>query len=294
MFCHAFLSRILYLLRTLVRVFREIVREVLGVITRALSALAAMTDHVFSALPWPLNKILGLVTRVVEGLAEGFDWLSEEVINRLIEGGTEIAFEYAAYLLNWIAWLLDWSTRWLAILLCKKGILTPMTIPLRVKVLRDNGGGNAMQPDEVYGIIDQANRILESSNLQFVHAGDMEFIQQQRYFNGVEGGLSGFFRRYFSWFSARAEPGCVTVFVVREMEGGHSCAYPGANWLVIDSKAAGSNLVHAIGHLSDLWRHSTATGDVMSEPSGPYVLDDQTCMIRTSKFARLPRLDDLI
>ncbi|MDX1710354.1 MAG: hypothetical protein R3316_04385 [Rhodovibrionaceae bacterium] len=295
MICYALLSRILFVIRTLIRVMREIVREIFGWVTRAISAFAALTDHVFSALPWPLNRVFGLVTKVIDGFAEGVDWLGEEVIIRLIDGVTEIVFEYAAYVLSWISWLLDWGIRWLPLLLSKKGVRTPMTVPLCVKILQDNGGKNAMEPSAVNRLIGQANAIMEDSNVQFVHASEMEFIQKQRFFEGVTGGFSGLFRRFFTWFSARAEPGCVTVFVVKEVEGATSCAYPGTNWVVIDVRATGATLVHEVGRLSDFWSRVEPVGDVeiMSAPNR-FVLEDQCCMIRTSKFARLPRFDDLM
>jgi hypothetical protein len=294
MLFHAVFNRILFLSRTAIRVGCDILRVLSGLLPRGFSAVGEATHHVARTLPWPLDRLLGLMAKLADGFAEGAEWLLEEVILRVVEGGAEIVFEYAAYVLNWLCWLLDWSIRWLPLLLSNKGIRGPMTIPIAVKIIQDNAGTNAMTPVAAQKLIDSANEVMAQSNLQFVHARDMESIQQHRFFRGVSAGPAGLIQRSFTWFSARAEPGCVTVFVVKEIEGASGCAYPGATWMAVDASATGCIIAHEIGHLSDIWRDSEAQGDLMSAPCGTVVLDRQIGMIRTSKFAIPPRLEDLI
>jgi len=67
------------------------------------------------------------------------------------------------------------------------------------------------------------------------------------------------------------------------------CAYPGSDWVMVDAEGDGTVVVQEIGHLADLWSHSSDPNNVMTDQSGgthDQITQFQCCMIRTSRFVK--------
>ena len=59
--------------------------------------------------------------------------------------------------------------------------------------------------------------------------------------------------------------------------------------MTVDADGDGTVVVQEIGHLCDLWSHSSDPNNVMTDqPGGTHdqITDLQCCMIRTSRFVR--------
>lgn len=82
------------------------------------------------------------------------------------------------------------------------------------------------------------------------------------------------FRRFFTWLSS---PAC-------------GCAYPGTDWVTVATNGDGTVLVQEIGHLCDLWSHSSDPNNVRTDqPGGTHdqITHHQCCRIRTARFTHV-------
>jgi hypothetical protein len=129
-----------------------------------------------------------------------------------------------------------------------------------------------------------------------------ERVRKPEFLDGTTCELTGLFSDFFTWFSANECGGCaaVTVYYVRSIPDAIGCAYPGANWVTVAAAGDGPTLVQEIGHLADLWSHSSDPNNVMTDRPGgtaDQITRFQCCMLRTSRFSsavpcpRFPRVD---
>jgi hypothetical protein len=119
----------------------------------------------------------------------------------------------------------------------------------------------------------------------------IEIVVKPEFLTSTTCEFSGMFKRFFTWFSANTCGCCstVTVYFVQDMIGAGGCAYPGTDFVIIPANADGTVIVQEIGHLCDLWAHSSDPNNVMTDQGGgthDQITEGQCCMIRTSRFVR--------
>ena len=304
MICNLILTPIVVVVRTLIQVVREVVRTVCEWVSSTIRRIVEVVERVCSWLPWPLSEICTWVTKLVEVIETVWTWVCREVIDRIIDW-VEAIFTYIIYIARWVCWVIDWIVRLPELLLCLVGIETPKVMRVCIKVLTDAAGNPAVQPAELDGMMRDAAAIFARCNIRLV-VESSELIQKEEFLTGTRCEFSGMFSDFFLWFSARACPCCptVTVYFVSSMDGASGCAYPGTDWVIVASPGGGGDgttIVQEIGHLADLWAHSSDPNNVMTDqPGGTHdqITDWQCCMIRTSRFAstaglRIPDLTDV-
>ena len=266
MICSAILSPVVVLVRTLIAIVREVVRTVCEWVSSIITVIKEVAKKVCSWLPWPLNKICDWVTELIEVVETVWDWVCTEVIERIVEW-IETVVEYVVYVLKWVCWVIDWGLRLPGLLLCLLGVEPPKFMAVCVKILADEAG--------------------------MVVCG-YEIVIKPEFLTSTTCAFSGMFRRFFTWFSANGCGCCstVTVYFVEDIVGASGCAYPGTDWVTVDTGGDGTVVVQEIGHLADLWSHSSDPDNVMTDqPGGTHdqITRFQCCMIRTSRFAKFTR-----
>lgn len=297
MICIAILSPIIVLVRTVIRLARQIVRTVCEWVSSLITVVKEVLEKVCDWLPWPLSEICNWVIRLVTVVETVWNWVCHEVIETIFEI-IEIIVEYLVYILKWVCWLLDWIIRLPELLLCHLGVKPRKYMGVCVKVLADSRGNPAIPLPEVQAMMRDAAAIFDRCNIGMVVCG-FEVVIKPEYLRSTTCEVSGMFKRFFTWFSANTCGCCttVTVYFVRDIEGAVGCAYPGTDWVTVDAQGDGTVVVQEIGHLCDLWEHTPDPDNVMTDqPGGTHdqVTESQCCMIRTSRFARFVLPCDLI
>jgi hypothetical protein len=196
--------------------------------------------------------------------------------------------EYPIYLLAWIAWAADWIPRLPAIALAAAGRLPPAVIEARPVVLLgpDTDPAPALARARVMGF--EAAALLEPHGMTLSLDDPMPALRSETP-RPPRCAPSALFGRFFGWASARGSARALTVYLVEDLGAVAGCSFPGADWIVVDLRTDGSTLVHELGHLADLWRHSKDPGNVMTDrPGGSHdrLTRAQAAMIRSSRFAR--------
>lgn len=304
MICAAILSPIVMLIRTVIGIIRTVVETVCDWVSTILTTTKEVVEEVCKWveekickwLPWPFNKlcewvrklVCWTVTKVIEVTETIWEWVCEEVLKRIIEW-VEIVLEYVIYVFKWVCWVVDWVFRLPGLLACRLGAHPQRFMGVCVKILADNSGTPAVPVATVEGWLRDSAAILANCNITLQVCG-VEIVRKPEYLNSTtcEGG--GMFRRFFTWFSTNSCGCCrnVTVYVVNDIQGASGCAYPGTDWVTVDAAGSGGTIVQEIGHLADLWGHSSDPNNVMTDQPGgtaDQITDHQCCMIRTSRFA---------
>lgn len=290
MICTAILSPIVVLLRTIIQIVREIVRTVCDWVSSVITTIKEVVEKICTWLPWPLSELCKLVTKLIEVVETVWDWVCHEVIERIIEW-IEILVEYVIYILKWVCWVIDWIFfRWFSLLLCLLGIEPRKFMGVCVKILADDAGNLAIPLVTVQAMLRDAVAIFRRCNINMVVCS-IEVIPKPEYMDSTTCDFSGMFKRFFTWFSANECSCCsnVTVYFVRDIIGASGCAYPGTNWVTVDAQGDGTVVVQEIGHLADLWQHSSDPNNVMTDQGGgthDQITSFQCCMIRTSRFVK--------
>ena len=289
MICAAILSPIVIIVRTLIQVIREVVRTVCEWVSKVITVVKEVVEKVCTWLPWPLSTLCEWVTKLIEVVETVWEWVCREVIERIIDW-IEIIVEYVIYVLKWICWVIDWIVRGPALLLCSLGIKPRRFLGVCVKILADNAGNPAIPLATVQGMLRDAAAIFGRCNINMVVCS-FEIVRKPEFLDSTTCEFSGMFKSFFTWFSANSCGCCttVTVYFVRDIVDASGCAYPGSDWVTVDAAGDGTVVVQEIGHLADLWPHSSDPNNVMTDqPGGTHdqITDFQCCMIRTSRFVR--------
>lgn len=292
MICISILSPFVVLVRTLLQVARQIVRTVCEWLSSTITVVKEVVQKVCSWLPWPLDKICNWVTKLVEVVETVWNWVCHDVIETVFEW-IEILVEYVVYILKWICWVIDWGIRGPELLLCHLGLRPRQFMGVCVKILADEAGNLAIPTADVQAMLRDAGAIFQRCNIALVVCG-FELVIKPEFLDSTTCAFSGMFRRFFTWFSAHTCGCCstVTVYFVRDIVDARGCAYPGTDWVTVDAQGDGTTIVQEIGHLADLWAHSSDPNNVMTDqPGGTHdqITEGQCCMIRTSRFARFVR-----
>jgi len=253
-----------------------------------------VTRRVCSFLPWPLSTVCGWVTELVEVVETVWEFVCEEVIERVINW-IEVFIVYVEYALKWVCWVVDWVFfRGLDYLLCRNlRTERPKILNVCVKILTDSNGNPAIPVSEVELMMADAASILERCNIRLAITG-WELVQKEEYLDTTTCEPSGMASEFFVWFSNMTCSTCssVTVFFVRDIVNPpgsvvSGCAYPGTSWVTVDAEGDGTVVIQEIGHLADLWGHSSDPNNVMTDqPGGTHdqITPHQCCMIRTAGF----------
>jgi hypothetical protein len=209
-------------------------------------------------------------------------------VGRALSAGPawEMLTEPAIYLLGWLIWVLDWIPRLPKLAVALVGRLRPATVDVRPIVLLMLDRNPATSLERARRLCADASTLLEPHGL----ALSWESPTTARWPGGLprcspRALLDSFFR----WASARADAHALTVYLVEDFGELAGCSFPGADWVVLDSKTDGTTLVHELGHLADLWRHSGDPNNVMTDQAGgshARLTRFQAAMIRSSRFAR--------
>lgn len=294
MICTAILSPIVVLVRTFIQIVREIVTTVCEWVSRIITTIKEVVEKVCTWLPWPLSKLCEFVTKIIEVVETVWDWVCREVIQRIINW-IEIVVEYVIYILKWVCWVIDWVIRGPALLLCLLGIEPRRFLGVCVKVLADDAGNPAIPLATVQRMLRDAAAIFRRCNISMVVCS-VEIVRKPEFLDSTTCEFSGMFRRFFTWFSANTCGCCstVTVYFVRDIVNPpglivSGCAYPGTDWVTVDAEGDGTVVVQEIGHLADLWSHSSDPNNVMTDQGGgtnDQITRFQCCMIRTSRFVK--------
>lgn len=294
MICHKVLRVIVVLVRTLVRVAREVVRTVCGWITSTITVLREVCENVCSWLPWPLDKLCELVCKVIEVLETVTKWVCEEVIETIFEW-VERVLEWIFFVFEWICWAIDWVLfRWISLLLCRLGFRPRRVIHVCVKVVAEDDGTPAVPLADVVGIMEDADALLDGCEIDLVVIGT-DVVVRPDVLEGTTCGIANIFTEWWTWFNRTAcqEACTATVFFVRDLDSGdptrnlNGCAIPGDNWVRVDNDADGATVVHEIGHLADLWGHTDDPDNIMTNQpggTGDQITEHQCCMIRSSRY----------
>lgn len=294
MICAAILSPIVLLVRTFIQVVREIVRTVCEWVSKVITTIKEVVEKVCTWLPWPLSELCKLVTKIIEVVETVWEWVCREVIERII-AWIEILVEYVIYILKWVCWVIDWIIRGPALLLCLLGIEPRRFLGVCVKILADDAGNPAIPLITVQGMLRDATAIFRRCALSMVVCS-VEIVRKPEFLDSTTCEFSGMFKRFFTWFSANTCGCCstVTVYFVRDIVNPpglivSGCAYPGSDWVTVDAEGDGTVVVQEIGHLADLWSHSSDPNNVMTDQGGgthDQITPLQCCMIRTSRFVK--------
>lgn len=305
MICAAILSPVVVIVRTIIQIVREIVTTICEWVSKVITTVKTVVEEVCEWvetkvckwLPWPLDKLCDwvnklvckIVTTLIEVVETVWEWVCREVIQRIIDW-IEIIFEYVIYVLKWVCWVIDWIFRGPALLLCLLGIEPRRFLGVCVKILADDAGTPAIPLATVQGMLRDAAAIFRRCNIGMVVCS-IEIVRKPEFLDSTTCEFSGMFRRFFTWFSANTCGCCstVTVYFVRDIISASGCAYPGTDWVTVDAGGDGTVVVQEIGHLADLWSHSSDPNNVMTDqPGGTHdqITRFQCCMIRTSRFAK--------
>jgi len=305
MICAAILSPIVLLVRTIIQIVREIVTTICEWVSKVITTVKTVVEEicewvekkVCTWLPWPFDKlcewvnklVCKTVTTLIEVVETAWEWVCREVIQRIIDW-IEIIVEYVIYVLKWVCWVIDWIFRGPALLLCLLGIEPRRFLGVCVKILADDTGNPAIPLATVQGMLRDAAAIFRRCNIGMVVCS-IEIVRKPEFLDSTTCEFSGMFRRFFTWFSANTCGCCstVTVYFVRDIINASGCAYPGTDWITVDAGGDGTVVVQEIGHLADLWSHSSDPNNVMTDqPGGTHdqITRFQCCMIRTSRFAK--------
>lgn len=291
MFCSSILSPVVVLIRTLIQIARQIVETVCGWVSSTITVIKEVVEEVCSWLPWPFSALCNLVVRLIEVVETVWNWICEEVI-RTIFDIIEVVFEYIIYILKWICWVIDWVIRLPNLLLCLTGIRGPRFMGVCVKVLAAADGTEAVPLADVRTMMRDAARILaRECNITMVVC-NFEVIIRPEYLTTTTCDAGGMFSRFFTWFASRACGCCstVTVYIVQDIQGARGCAYPGSDWVTVDAAGDGGVVVQEIGHLADLWAHSSDPDNVMTDVAGgtaDQLTRAQCCVISSSRFVTI-------
>ena len=293
MICNAILTPVVLIVRTLVQVARQIVRTVCEWVSSVLTVVKQVLERVCRWLPWPLSTLCNWVTRTITVLETVWNWVCHDVFETIFEI-IEVIVEYVVYVLKWVCWAIDWVIRLPGLLLCRLGVKPRKYMGVCVKVLADNRGNLAVPLADVQAMMRDAAALLRRCNIELLVCG-YEVVIKPEYLSSTVCTVSGMFRRFFTWFSSHTCGCCstVTVYFVKDIQEASGCAYPGTDWILVDATGDGTVVIQEIGHLVDMWSHSSDPNNVMTDqPGGTHdqITEFQCCMFRTSRFAkfRLP------
>ena len=228
--------------------------------------------------------------RVLAPLQTLLGWAPSRAAIGFVGSALEVSVEYALYSVGWILWIADWIPRAPALVSFLAGSRPPGRILVHGVVLDEPGPGAGAALLAGDRILSEASRILERHGLSLRATGWSVLPLGARGGAPLPGcGPSALLRRPFTWLSARApvRAPVLTVFFAPDLRAIAGCAFPGADWILVDLKTDGTTVVHELGHLADLWSHSPDPANVMTDrPGGSHdrFTTRQLALLRTCRF----------
>lgn len=294
MICTWILTPIMIIIRGFVELARTIIETVCEWVSTVIRTVKTIVERICSWLPWPLDELCNLVTKVIEVFETVWDLVCHEVV-RIIFEIIEWIIITIEYILKWICWLIDWILfRWIDYLLCQAGFEPQRCLRICIKVLSDAARVPAATNEEVDAAVAQARLVLSNCNIDVVEQ-QRTVVQKDEFMTSTTCDTGNMFSAFFRWMSWNTCKCCntVTVYFVRSMTNAGGCAFPGTDFVIVanDRAAAqmGNTMVQEIGHLCDLWDHSSDPNNVMTDQPGgtaDQITEHQCCIIRSSRFVR--------
>lgn len=293
--CYAILEPVIRTVRMLVRFVREVVRTVCTTVVMIIRSIRLLIAFICQRLPWPFSLLCRLVVRVVEVIEVVVETVCREVIERVIEW-IEVVLEYVYYALRWVCWAADWvAFRWLELLWCKLGFRPRKFLRVCIRVLHGPANPAPVSLQDAAAAMAGAARILGPCNIELVVL-DAGFVDLPQFLTGTECNAGAILSDRWRTFSRLAcsnsllqiQP-VITVYFVEDVADGSGCAFPGTDWLLVESPVSGPDprvIVHEIGHLADLG-HSDDPNNVMAEGfvgTADQITRGQCCILRSSRF----------
>ena len=277
----------------IIQVVREIVRTICEWVTTTIRTIREVVEKVCTWLPWPLDKLCDLVTKLIEVIETITEWVCREVIDRIFEW-IEIILRYVFYLVRWICWIIDWIPRFVLDLLpCLIGVNVPKGIRIQVKILR-YGDEEAEDLTTVERHIAVSDRVLRAEcNVRLVVTG-IEFLNAPNRMRTFDCGAGGLFSAQHVFFERNARRGIgrlsptITVYYIEDITNARGCHIPRTDYVVLDREVSDDSLAHELGHAGDL-THSDDTTNLMNTPSrtASNLTRWQCCLIRSSRIASI-------
>ncbi len=294
--CVAVINIIRIVLDLLVAIVEWVIQTVCGWVSSILHFAREVCEEVCGWLG-PFSFLCDWVCEVVRWTETAWNWVCEEVLVGVIVGFLHVLIEIINYILTWVCWLLEWIPRGVDLLLCKLGFKNRRFIHLCLKVLERDLANPVWQPARIDQLIAETQARFKQCNVS-VCVLSLEVIETDEHLSGLSCGFSMLFGSDFYWLRRKECRGAgaimpVTVFFVESLTGAKGCSVPGANFVLVDPAASNATIAHEIGHLSDLWAHSSDPVNVMFSPSTDASVEFsgwQCCMIRSSKFATTANL----
>jgi len=290
--CSWVISPIITIIKTLVTVARTIVETVCEWVSSVIHTVKTIVQTICSWLPWPLDKLCDLVTKVIDVFETVWNWVCHTVISTIFDI-IEVIVTVIEYILKWVCWLIDWiAFRWIDYLLCRLGFEPKRCLHVCIKILTDARGNAPVTSTELDAAIAQSQIVLDHCNVDIM-VSQKVFVEKAEFLDGTSCDFGGMFTSFFKWFSWNTCRCCnmVTIYIVHSMKGAGGCAYPGTDFVIIPhdgtSIRMGNTIVQEIGHLCDLWQHSSDPNNVMTDQSGgtsDQITEHQCCIIRSSRF----------
>ena len=148
-------------------------------------------------------------------------------------------------------------------------------------------------------MLNQAATVFRQCNINII-VDSIDIIGHPEFLRTTTCGFANTFSSFWVTFSREACSSkklfpVITVYVVEKMTNAGGCAFPGTDWIITNNPAnsgasainAGNTIVQEIGHLCDLFAHSSDPNNVMTDQPGgtsDQLDEHQCCIIRSSKF----------
>lgn len=293
MICSWILSPVVTIIKTLVTVARTIVETVCEWVSSVITVIEDILEEICEFHWWnPLSWFCFWVPKAVEVVKTVWNWVCHNVITTIFDI-IEVIVTVIEYIFKWVCWLIDWIVfRWIDYLLCRIGFEPKRCLRVCIKILTDTGGVPAATSAQVDAAVAQAQTILNHCKIS-IRVTAKTFVEKTEFLDSTSCGFDGMFTSFFQWFSWNTCRCCnmVTVYFVRSMTNAGGCSYPGSDFVIVANDrppvGMGNTLVQELGHLCDLWAHSSDPNNVMTDQPGgtsDQITEHQCCIIRTSRF----------
>lgn len=270
-----------------------------------------VSETICSWMPWPLDDLCDLVTKVVTEVVCGIVWVVVTVVSwvtRIVCETIYVIDWIITHLIGYLEWLINriiTFPEWLGCLIGISGFKKNLRIcPI---VIADKEGNPIVSVAEINRQIEAAKQIWANQCNVNIISNDVTIVTDKSYLLYISGCDSG---GYFA--SDRIDLGrlsCCNGFLkslnclrfpsgliwprhvlkciwVNSIEGGkRGCYLLPESFVLIASTSAFDTLAHEIGHAGDLL-HQTDLDNLMTTPTrtGSNLTSFQCCTFRTSRF----------
>jgi hypothetical protein len=301
--CSLIVEPIVVLIRTLVQIARTVVETVCELVSSIIKTVKTVVEKICKWLPWPLDKLCNLVTKIIDVFETVWNWVCHQVIKTIFDWIEKI-IELIVYILRWVCIIIHVIINFPFTLLCLLDVHPKKFINVCVKILADEKGNPSVQVSDVLARIRATSRIYERCNLH-INICSLEIISKPEFVSSTTCDAGGIFSDFFTWFSRNACSCCssVTLYFVKDIKGASGCAYTGENWVTIANSGGAATIAQEIGHLALLMHRDDPENimcsgngkigekEVPCNPTRTGITDWQCCVISTSTFASFEKCE---